>query len=139
MTLDRFLQAQQGTYDQALAELRAGHKQGHWIWFVFPQVAGLGTSPMSERFAISSLSEAREYVAHEVLGPRLVESARAVLAHADRSAREILGTPDDLKLLSSMTLFALAAPEEPVFARVLETFFPGQVDRRTDTLLAQCT
>lgn len=135
MTLDRFLEAQRRTYDQALAELRAGRKTSHWIWFVFPQVAGLGSSPMAERYAIASLEEAREYVDHEVLGPRLVECARAVLSHADRSALEIMGSPDDLKLRSSMTLFAAAAPEQPVFREVLDTFFGGAADPRTERFL----
>lgn len=139
MTLARFLDAQQGVYDQALSELRAGRKQTHWIWFVFPQVAGLGSSPMSQRYAIASLQEAQEYAAHDVLGPRLVECARAVLAHADRSALEIMGSPDDLKLRSSMTLFAIAAPEEPVFRQVLEAFFGGEADPRTEALLDQRT
>lgn len=135
MTLDRFVAAQRGTYDQALAELRAGRKTSHWIWFVFPQAAGLGSSPMSERYAIGSLEEAREYVAHEVLGPRLVECARAVLAHADRSARDIMGSPDDLKLRSSMTLFAAAAPDEPAFRQVLDSFFDGEADPYTERFL----
>ena len=137
MTLERFVGAQRGTYDQALAELRAGRKRSHWIWFVFPQVAGLGSSPMAERYAIGSLEEAQEYVAHPVLGPRLVQCAEAVLSHPDRSAREIMGPPDDLKLRSSMTLFAAAAPEQPVFQRVLDTFFEGEPDQRTEAFLSR--
>ena len=135
--LDRFVDAQDagGTFDQALAELRAGRKTSHWMWFVFPQVAGLGSSAMAQRYAISSLAEARAYLAHPVLGPRLVECAEAVLSHSDRTAREILGSPDDVKLRSSMTLFALASGSETVFQRVLDAFFAGEKDPRTVALL----
>lgn len=136
MTLDRFLEAQNGVYEQALAELRAGHKRSHWIWFVFPQVAGLGHSEMSRRFAIASLEEAQEYVAHAVLGPRLEECAHAVLSHRDRSALSIMGSPDDAKLRSSMTLFAAAAPDVPGFREVLDAFFDGRPDPRTEAFLA---
>ncbi len=136
MTLDRFVRAQEAVYGQALAELRAGRKTGHWIWFVFPQTAMLGTSPMSERYAIGSLAEAQEYVAHPVLGPRLLECARAVLQHPELTALQIMGSPDDLKLRSSMTLFELAAPGEPVFRQVLETFFHGERDPRTVAFVA---
>src|ERR687890_544601 len=120
--LDRFVEAQAAPYAGALAELRRGRKQSHWMWFVFPQVAGLGSSAMSQHYAIGSLEEARAYLDHPVLGPRLVESAQAVLSHPDRSAREIMGSPDDAKLRSSMTLFALAG-SEPLFQQVLDTFF----------------
>src|SRR5919107_5978583 len=106
--LDRFVEAQAAPYAGALAELRRGRKQSHWMWFVFPQVAGLGSSPTSQRYAIGSLSEARAYLDHPVLGPRLVQCARAVLAHPDRTARQVMGSPDDVKLRSSMTLFAVA-------------------------------
>ncbi|SFC78533.1 Uncharacterized protein, DUF1810 family [Nocardioides terrae] len=133
--LQRFRDAQEGVYEQALEELRRGRKTSHWIWFVFPQVAGLGSSPTSQRFAIGSLEEAQSYAADEVLGARLVECARAVLAHPDRTAREIMGSPDDAKLRSSMTLFAIAAPHEPVFHQVLDTFFAGQRDPRTEAFL----
>jgi uncharacterized protein (DUF1810 family) len=131
--LERFVAAQddRGTYDAALAELRAGRKTSHWMWFVFPQIAGLGHSPMARRYAIASLEEARAYLAHPVLGPRLVEAARALAALTGRSAREVLGDTDALKLRSSMTLFARAAPEEPVFARVLEVYFQGSEDEAT--------
>jgi uncharacterized protein (DUF1810 family) len=130
--LERFVEAQSnGVQTTALAELRAGRKVSHWMWFVFPQVAGLGSSPTSQRYAIASLEEARDYLDHPVLGPRLLECARAVLSHPDRTAREIMGAPDDAKLRSSMTLFALAAGSEPVFQRVLDTFFDGELDPRT--------
>ena len=125
--LARFVDAQDsgGTYERALAELRAGRKSSHWMWFVFPQIAGLGRSGMAERYAISSLEEASAYLAHPVLGPRLVECANAVVQHGDRSAEQIFGGIDAVKLRSSMTLFARAEPAEPVFARVLELFFAG--------------
>jgi uncharacterized protein (DUF1810 family) len=133
--LQRFHDAQEGSYDGALAELRRGRKTSHWMWWVFPQVAGLGSSPTSQHFAISSLAEARAYVADDVLGPRLVEAARAVLDHPDSSALEIMGSPDDAKLRSSMTLFAIADPDEPVFGQVLDTFFDGERDPRTEAFL----
>jgi uncharacterized protein (DUF1810 family) len=133
--LERFVEAQDGVHTRALAELRAGRKTSHWMWFVLPQVAGLGSSPMSQHYAIGSLGEARAYLEHPVLGPRLVECARAVASHPDRTAREIMGSPDDAKLRSSMTLFALAADSEPVFQQVLDTFFAGERDPRTVDLL----
>jgi len=123
-------------YPGALAELRAGRKTGHWIWFVFPQVAGLGRSAMSQQYAIASLDEARAYLAHPILGPRLRECAGAVLATTGRSAEEILGGIDAVKLRSSMTLFHRAAPDEALFVDVLDRFFDGQVDVMTDQLLA---
>lgn len=130
--LERFVEAQSnGIYAQALEELRAGRKASHWMWFVFPQIAGLGSSPMSQHYAIGSLTEAHAYLDHPVLGPRLIECARAVLSHPDRTARQIMGTPDDAKLRSSMTLFALATDSEPVFPQVLNTFFAGERDPRT--------
>ena len=134
--LDRFVAAQEGVYPGALAELRAGRKTGHWIWFVFPQVAGLGRSAMSQQYAIASLDEARAYLTHPILGPRLRECAGAVLATTSRSAEEILGGIDAVKLRSSMTLFHRAAPDEALFVDVLDRFFDGQVDVMTDQLLA---
>ena len=129
--LDRFVQAQTGVHAEALAELRAGRKRTHWMWFVFPQIAGLGHSAMAQHYAIRSADEARAYLAHPVLGPRLIECAEALLAHEGRSARDILGTPDDLKLRSSATLFAqIAAPDSP-FHRMLLAFFDGRPDDRT--------
>jgi len=134
--LDRFVRAQQGVYDGVLDELRAGRKVGHWIWFIFPQIAGLGHSSMSQLYAISSLDEARAYLAHPVLGPRLRECAAIVLTTTGRSAPEILGSIDAVKLRSSMTLFHRAAPEEPVFQRVLERYYDGVADGATDDRLA---
>lgn len=128
--LQRFVTAQDsgGTYERALAELRAGRKTSHWMWFVFPQRAGLGQSEMSRRYAIGSPEEARAYLDHPILGPRLVESAEALLTHEGKSAREILGEIDAVKLRSSMTLFACVAPGQPVFQRVLERYFGGEPD-----------
>ena len=134
--LDRFVRAQQGVYDGVLDELRAGRKGGHWIWFIFPQIAGLGHSSMSQMFAISSLDEARAYLAHPVLGLRLRECAAIVLATRGRSALEIFGSIDAVKLRSSMTLFHRAAPEEPVFEQVLERYYDGVADDATDDRLA---
>jgi uncharacterized protein (DUF1810 family) len=136
--LERFVAAQDngGTFAQAMSELRAGRKRSHWMWFVFPQLAGLGHSEMSRTYAIASLDEAREYLADPVLGWRLRESAAALLEHAGRGADEILGAIDALKLRSSMTLFAAADPEEPVFARVLDVFYGGEPDPATQALLA---
>ena len=128
--LQRFVDAQDrsGTYERALAELRAGRKVSHWMWFVFPQRAGLGQSAMSREYAIDSPEEAHTYFEHPVLGPRLVEGAEALLTHEDKSAEEIMGGIDAIKLRSSMTLFARAAPEQPVFAQVLERYFDGAAD-----------
>ena len=129
--LQRFVDAQAQTYDQALAELRAGQKRTHWMWFVFPQVAGLGRSGMAQRFAISGLDEARAYLAHPVLGRRLVESARALTALDVDDPAAVFGSVDAMKLQSSMTLFALAAPDEPVFREVLDHYFGGALDEGT--------
>jgi uncharacterized protein (DUF1810 family) len=135
--LQRFLDAQGGggTYDRALAELRAGRKRSHWMWFVFPQIAGLGRSPMAQAYAISSLAEARAYLEHPVLGPRLRECAKALLELDGASAEEVLGGIDAVKLRSSMTLFARAAPQEPLFEQVLERYYAGEPDEATDRLL----
>jgi uncharacterized protein (DUF1810 family) len=132
--LQRFVDAQEGVHEQALAELTAGHKRGHWMWFVFPQLDGLGSSPTARRYAIRDLAEARAYLAHPVLGPRLVECAEALLRHDGRSAEEILGYPDDLKLRSSMTLFARAADDPGPFEAVLDRYYEGP-DLRTLQLL----
>jgi uncharacterized protein (DUF1810 family) len=131
--LQRFLDAQEesGTYERALSELRAGRKASHWMWFVFPQRAGLGQSAMSRRYAIGSAAEARAYLDHPVLGPRLLECSEALLAHEGRSAPEILGGIDATKLRSSMTLFAAVASEQPVFRRVLDRYFDGEADAST--------
>jgi len=133
--LTRFLEAQVGAYDDALAELRRGRKTGHWIWFIFPQIAGLGHSGMSRHYAITSLDEAAAYLAHPVLGARLRECTRAVLATGGRTAEQILGSTDAMKVRSCMTLFLRAAPEEPLFVQVLERFYDGVADARTDELL----
>jgi uncharacterized protein (DUF1810 family) len=129
--LDRFLVAQAATYAGALAELRSGRKVGHWIWFIFPQVAGLGSSEMSRRYAIASLDEARAYLEHPVLGARLRECAVALLDVDGRTAEAILGSLDALKVRSSMTLFRHADPGEPLFAAVLERFYGGIEDGAT--------
>jgi uncharacterized protein (DUF1810 family) len=133
--LQRFVDAQEdmGIYSRALAEMRAGRKQSHWIWFVFPQIAGLGSSPMSQAYAIRSLDEARAYLEHPLLGPRLRESTQALLAAAPTvSAEQILGGIDAIKVRSSMTLFARAAPEESIFSEVLERFYGGEADPETE-------
>jgi uncharacterized protein (DUF1810 family) len=131
--LERFVTAQDaaGTYQRALAELRAGRKTSHWMWFVFPQVAGLGLSHMAQRYAISGLAEARAYLGHPVLGPRLRECAAAVAASEEAAADRILGPVDAMKLRSCMTLFAAAAPAEPSFSAVLTRYFDGQPDQAT--------
>ena len=129
--LHRFLSAQAPVIEHVRAELRAGQKRGHWMWFVFPQIAGLGRSETARRFAIASLDEARAYVAHEILGPRLRECAALVVAVEGRSVGEIFGTPDDLKFRSSMTLFARAATDNFVFKDALQKYFGGAEDRAT--------
>lgn len=134
--LGRFVTAQDGVYDEALAEIRSGRKRSHWMWFVFPQLAGLGSSATSRRFAIRSVAEARAYLDHPVLGPRLTEAAGAALSVEGRTAREIFGSPDDLKLRSCATLFAHVSPAGSVFHRLLDRFFAGEPDRRTLELLA---
>jgi uncharacterized protein (DUF1810 family) len=133
--LQRFLDAQAATYDQALAELRRGRKESHWMWWIFPQVAGLGRSSTSQRYAIESLDEARAYLAHPVLGVRLRDCARTVLATDTRTAVQVLGPIDAVKLRSSMTLFHRADPGEALFTAVLDRFFDGQADDATDVLL----
>ena len=121
--LQRFVDAQVAAYDAALAELRDGHKRTHWMWFIFPQIAGLGHSAMAQRYAISGLEEARAYLAHPLLGARLRECTEAVNTHTDRSAHAIFGSPDDVKFRSSMTLFAAAAPQEPLFRKAIDHFY----------------
>jgi uncharacterized protein (DUF1810 family) len=135
--LERFVTAQDsgGTYDQALAELNRGRKTSHWMWFVFPQVAGLGQSPTSKRYAISSLDEARAYLRHPVLGPRLAAAARVLTERPDGDADQVFGGLDAQKLRSSMTLFHRADPDEPVFGQVLSQYFGGAADPATDRLL----
>ena len=135
--LERFVSAQNSgaTYARALAELRAGRKTSHWMWFVFPQVAGLGRSGMARAYAIASLQQAQAYLAHDILGPRLLESTEAVLAHADRSAETIFGGIDAMKLRSSMTLFGRADQNQGVFWAVLDRFYDGEPDPQTERLL----
>jgi uncharacterized protein (DUF1810 family) len=129
--LQRFVDAQQPVYETVLSELRDGRKRSHWMWFIFPQISGLGHSVTSQTFALSSLGEAAAYLAHPKLGPRLRECAALVVSIEGRSVDEIFDYPDDLKFHSSMTLFAHAAPREPVFAACLEKYFGGQRDPRT--------
>lgn len=133
--LNRFVEAQRPVFTQAMNELRAGQKSSHWMWFIFPQLKGLGHSEMAQRFAISSAAEARAYLQHAELGPRLEQSVDAVLQHSDKSARQILGYPDDLKLRSCLTLFASIAPEHPQFQMALDQFFSGEADAKTLSLL----
>lgn len=135
--LQRFVAAQARDYDQAVAELRAGHKRSHWIWYVFPQLMGLGHSRMSEMYGIASRAEARAYLAHPVLGTRLKECVAAITAHPDFSAREILGDVDALKFHSCLTLFAAAAPGEPLFTRALTRFFGDEPDGATLARLSE--
>ena len=129
--LDRFVQAQAEDYDTALAEIRRGRKRSHWMWYVFPQFAGLGSSPMSQRYAITSLRECEAYVRHPLLGPRLRTCSEAVLAIDGRSASDIFGDPDDMKLKSSATLFGCVSPNGSVFDRIIDKYFYGQADALT--------
>ena len=134
--LQRFIDAQAPVYERALAELRAGTKRTHWMWFVFPQLRGLGSSLMAHRFGISSLEEARAYLAHDILGSRMHTSVEAALAHADRSSlHTVFGSPDDMKFISSMTLFELAGRTTDPFAQALAAFSNGRRDERTIALL----
>ncbi|HEX7795543.1 MAG TPA: DUF1810 domain-containing protein [Vicinamibacterales bacterium] len=129
--LKRFVSAQEADYTRALEEIAAGRKRSHWMWYIFPQCAGLGLSATSRHYAIGSLDEARAYLAHPILGPRLIECAEAALSVKGRSAHDIFGSPDDMKLRSSVTLFSLVSPENSVFHRVLEKYFEGKRDQRT--------
>jgi uncharacterized protein (DUF1810 family) len=133
--LDRFVQAQKGDYNQALSEIKRGRKRSHWMWYIFPQFAGLGRSQTSQRYAIKSVAEAKAYLSHPVLGPRLTACAEALLQVEGRSASEIFGSPDDSKLKSCATLFAQVSPPGSVFERVLSKFFQGKRDRTTLDLL----
>jgi uncharacterized protein (DUF1810 family) len=133
--LSRFLSAQQGVYTRALGELRGGRKRSHWIWFIFPQIAGLGASAMSRHYAIASLGEAQAFAEHPLLGERLRACAEAMLDHHDLSAEEILGQLDGAKFRSCMTLFAVACPGQAVFTRALARFFVGERDALTLSLL----
>jgi uncharacterized protein (DUF1810 family) len=135
--LSRFVEAQDEVYDSVLSELRSGRKTSHWMWFVFPQFAGLGTSDPSRFYAIKSIGEARAYLEHPLLGPRLIECSEAVLSVHGRTARDIFDSPDDMKLKSCMTLFASISPDGSVFQRVLDQYFFGERDRRTPRLLEE--
>jgi len=133
--LERFVDAQARLYDAALRELRAGHKSSHWMWFVFPQLRGLGRSATADYYGIGDAAEARSYLDHPVLGPRLRECVQAVLAVDGRSLHAIFGSPDDLKFRSSMTLFAAVAPAEPLFRRALDKYCAGAGDAATEERL----
>lgn len=133
--LSRFVSAQEGRYEMAYAELANGRKRSHWMWYIFPQLSGLGSSPMARRYALSGLEEAKAFLAHPLLGTRLVHISALLLSLETNKPTEIFGFPDDIKLRSSMTLFALARPEEPVFQQVLDRFFGGDKDPLTLRLL----
>jgi uncharacterized protein (DUF1810 family) len=133
--LDRFVRAQEAEYERALTEIRGGRKRSHWMWYVFPQVAGLGLSETSQRYAINSLAEAHAYLAHPILGARLTEIAEALLNVQGRTAHEIFGSPDDLKLNSSATLFAMVSPADSVFHQIIEKYFDGKRDEKTLALV----
>ncbi|HEX5380245.1 MAG TPA: DUF1810 domain-containing protein [Phenylobacterium sp.] len=133
--LARFVDAQDPVIAQVRAEMAAGEKQTHWMWFVFPQIAGLGSTPMAQRYAVASLDEARAYLDHPVLGARLRDLTALVIAVEGRTAHQIFGSPDDLKFRSSMTLFGQAAPAEPLFREALAKYYAGQPDPRTLELL----
>jgi uncharacterized protein (DUF1810 family) len=135
--LNRFEKAQESMYDLALSELKLGKKKSHWMWYIFPQLAGLGLSTTAKYYAIKSLAETQQYSNHPVLGPRLLECAEALLALEGQSISDILGYPDDLKLKSSMTLFSRVAEPHSVFIRVLDKYFDGKPDDRTLALLEQ--
>jgi uncharacterized protein (DUF1810 family) len=133
----RFTDAQAPVYDQVVAELRAARKRSHWMWFIFPQLAGLGRSATAQRYAVVSLAEARAYLDHPVLGARLLECVALVVAANNVSAHQIFGDPDDMKLHSSLTLFAQAAPDQPLFGAALDKYFGGRPDPATLKLLTQ--
>ena len=135
--LERFVEAQNRVYDQVIQELQAGRKRSHWMWYVFPQLDGLGHSIMAERYALAGIDEARAYLGHPLLGPRLEACVTALVQHSDKSAREILGSPDDLKLRSCLTLFSQVAPENPLFQLALAQFYAGEPDLRTLALLGR--
>jgi len=134
-SLDRFVDAQEGIYDTAVAEIRNGRKSSHWMWFIFPQLAGLGRTSTAVYYAIRDIEEARAYLDHPILGPRLIECAEAVLAVKGKSAHEIFGTPDDLKLRSSATLFAQVSLPGSVFHRILDRYYRSEPDPRSLDLL----
>lgn len=131
INLTRFVDAQEGDYDRALAEINNGRKQSHWMWYIFPQISGLGFSEMAIYYAINDLAEAKAYLDHPVLGSRLIDIANAMLRIEGKTASQVMGSPDDLKLRSSMTLFSLVENADPVFQAVLTKFFNGQPDSKT--------
>jgi uncharacterized protein (DUF1810 family) len=135
--LDRFVEAQGDTYSRALAEIRNGDKRTHWMWFIFPQIDGLGSSSTAKSYAVKSADEARSYLQHPILGPRLIKCAEAALGVEGRSANDIFGFPDDLKLKSSATLFAAVSPPGSVFERLLEKYYGGERDEKTVELLGR--
>jgi len=134
--LQRFVDAQQAVYPRVVMELSQGRKQSHWMWFIFPQIAGLGFSAMAQRFAIGSRDEAAAYLEHNILGPRLIECIRLVLAIKDRTINEILGSPDDIKFRSSMTLFS-AVSDDPIFGQAIAKYFAGGKDSATLEILSK--
>ncbi|WP_302610102.1 DUF1810 domain-containing protein [uncultured Mitsuokella sp.] len=129
--LSRFLEAQRNDYTTALTEIKSGHKRSHWIWYIFPQLKGLGMSYMSDFYGLDGLGEAKAYLANDTLKARLLEISRALLALPENDATSVMGYPDDMKLHSSMTIFHLAAPDEPVFQKVLDKYFAGKLDKNT--------
>ena len=135
--LTRFVQAQERDYEQAISEIRSGRKQSHWMWYIFPQFEGLGFSTTSQHYAIKSIGEAEAYLRHPVLGPRLLECARATLGLREQSASEVFGSPDDMKLRSCATLFASVSPAGSVFEQLLDKYFGGERDDKTLKLLAR--
>lgn len=135
LDLSRFVDAQRPVYDQVMTELRAGRKKGHWMWFVFPQLQGLGHSGMAQRFAITGADEARAYLRHELLGPRLESCVRVILSHRDKTAYQIFGSPDELKLCSCLTLFAGVSDDPGLFTGALNEFFDDRPDQTTLALL----
>lgn len=134
--LQRFVDAQENVYQTALQEIKRGKKNSHWMWYIFPQIQGLGSSNTSRYYAIKNLAEAKQYLAHPILGPRLVEMTTALLEGPSRNAREIFGSPDDMKLQSCMTLFSQLPPVQNRFEHVLDLFFGGQKDGKTISILA---
>jgi len=135
--LSRFLEAQRDVYRRALAEIRCGRKRSHWMWFIFPQIDGLGFSATTKRYSIKSRAEAEAYLAHPILGLRLLEICAAALQVEGKSALEIFGSPDDMKLKSCATLFALVSPRDSVFHRIIDRYFDGRVDEATLELVRQ--
>lgn len=134
-TLQRFLDAQEDDYAIALREMRHGYKYSHWMWYIFPQISGLGFSRTAQYFEIKNIDETKEYINHPILGKRLIEISQVLLKIESNDAREVMGYPDDLKLKSCMTLFSIVAPEEKVFKQVLDKFFCGEFDEKTIEIL----